>query len=194
VECLKNDWLEPVCASKRYEETLSFNECKDDEPSCDYGYSGQYAWAWEMVEGRLGIKTFYEDDSVVRNAFTGTKMEVVVKDDESTCEINVNAEKCAMCSAANCTIHSVSYDCTNLENGTSFRGNCEIVNDPFFHPFGNVAGTYKSSPSSYNVVSTEGDNSCPDDVITIVFQDISTVTVELNQVWSHQIIRQKYFY
>jgi hypothetical protein len=74
------------------------------------------------------------DSDGIARAETGLVVTVNI-DDMNTCDITVGKEVCTMCSAADCGGGtSVSFDCTNVNNGrTSSTTECEFL-DTIFYP------------------------------------------------------------
>ncbi|KAL3923836.1 MAG: hypothetical protein SGILL_001412 [Bacillariaceae sp.] len=130
------DALDEICAGYSFFTTPSPGDLcidPDDFTTCQTIYEGGWSWTYTFIEGfEDGTDLTQEDQEEVAAAETGLEVTVTMEDDQSTCEITVGNETCAGCSAAECVVANVTYDCLNIDMG-SLSMDCVEV-EPIFYP------------------------------------------------------------
>jgi len=174
VKCLEES--PEVCIGVTYQTGPSPKViCDDpaDSNSCRTKFVGGYSWTWDFVEG---LEEGESDMDKIDNAKTSARIKVKI--DKGNCTIDFGGEQCAVCSVSDCgsDLKTISYDCTNLENGKSSGDQCEVFADPFFYPLKfNVTATLTPTSNAIGKTMQNGGegtisetisepSSCPNDI------------------------------
>jgi len=140
-----------------------FCEDPNNQSTCTGTYIGGYSWTYNFVEGLENGTNIYETPwEDLEAAETGLQVSVSLDDAQETCSVQVGDALCATCSPVDCIKSadyinitfagfSITYDCTNVPNGTKTE-ECDPLDSVFY-------------PLSLGMDSDTDGTSAPTDII-----------------------------